>query len=120
VVAPLLLHAITLQLITYAARPTASYRALDIGVSASWLGLLSASFALLPLALAVPADRWTDRWGERVVMLMGVNGHLFLPIGGQQKCPLVATETAQSWPTDLPTGGSVALAMVGASSSSSG
>ena len=43
---------------------------------------------------------------------MVVNGHLFLPVGGQQKCPLVATRTARSWPTDLPTGVSVALAMV--------
>ena len=42
---------------------------------------------------------------------LSVNGHLFLPLGGQQKCPLVATRTARSWPTDLPTGVSVALAL---------
>ena len=32
-------------------------------------------------------------------------------MGGQQKCPLVAMKTAQSWPIDLPTMGLVALAM---------
>ena len=32
-------------------------------------------------------------------------------MGGQQKCPLVAMKTAQSWPTDLPTRGLVALVM---------
>lgn len=42
-----------------------------------------------------------------------VNGHSELPVGGQQNCPLVATETARSWPTDLPTWGVVALAMRG-------
>ena len=41
-----------------------------------------------------------------------VNGHSELPVGGQQNCPLVATETARSWPTDLPTRGLVALAMM--------
>jgi hypothetical protein len=40
-----------------------------------------------------------------------VNGQSDLPIGGQQKCPLVAMKTAHVWPTDLPTWGSVALAM---------
>lgn len=40
-----------------------------------------------------------------------VNGQYEVPMGGQQKCPLVATKTARSWPTDLPTRGSVASAM---------
>ena len=42
-----------------------------------------------------------------------VNGQSELPVGGQQNCPLVATETAHSWPTDLPTWVLVALAMRG-------
>ena len=37
-------------------------------------------------------------------VFMIVNGHLELPVGGQQDCPLVARRTARSWPTDLPTG----------------
>jgi hypothetical protein len=36
-----------------------------------------------------------------------------VPTGGQQKRPLVAMKTAHSWPRDLPTGWSVALAMLG-------
>ncbi len=40
-----------------------------------------------------------------------VIGQSELPVGGQQKCPLVATKTAHSWPTDLPTRDSVASAM---------
>ena len=80
-VAPLLLHAITLQLITYAARPTASYRALDIGVSTSWLGLLSASFALVgALVLLTFAQSFTTLLIG--VMLLGA-GHLFSVIGEQ-------------------------------------
>ena len=34
-------------------------------------------------------------------------------MGGQQKCPLVATKTAHPRPTDLPTWGLVALAVQG-------
>jgi len=42
-----------------------------------------------------------------------VNGQSKLPTGGQQKCPLVATKTAHTRPTDLPTWGLVALAVRG-------
>lgn len=47
----------------------------------------------------------------RLRRLLCVNGQYEVPMGGQQKCPLVATKTARSWPTDLPTRGSVASAM---------
>lgn len=32
-----------------------------------------------------------------------VNGHLKLPAGGHENCPLVANRTARSWPAVLPT-----------------
>jgi MFS family permease len=59
------------QVVTFVLRPTTTYRALELGVPAAWLGVLSASFAIAPLVLAVPSGQAVDRFGERRVMLVG-------------------------------------------------
>jgi MFS family permease len=67
----LLLHSVLVQAVTFVMRPTSTYRALELGVPATWLGVLSASFAIAPLVLAVPSGQAVDRVGERRVMLAG-------------------------------------------------
>ncbi|MEV0810360.1 MFS transporter [Micromonospora sp. NPDC050200] len=67
----LLLHAVLVQAVTFLLRPTTSYRALELGVPAAWLGVVSASFAVLPLLAAVLVGRATDRRGERPALLAG-------------------------------------------------
>ena len=67
----LLLHAILLQAITFVLRPMTSYRAIELGAPVFWLGALSACFALVPLLVAIPSGRATDRFGERLVMVAG-------------------------------------------------
>ena len=67
----LLLHSVITQVITFVLRPTSAYRAIEVGVSPAWLGALTASFAVVPLVLAVPSGQATDRFGERRVMLVG-------------------------------------------------
>ncbi|MFD3486558.1 MFS transporter [Streptomyces sp. NPDC058665] len=69
--APLYAHTFLVQAVTFVLRPTAVYRAIELDVPASWLGALGASFALVPLVLAVPAGHAADRFGERAVMLLG-------------------------------------------------
>ncbi|MCZ2860080.1 MFS transporter [Blastococcus sp. VKM Ac-2987] len=69
--AVLLLHSALTQVITFVLRPTSAYRALELDVPAAWLGALTASFAVVPLLLAVPSGQATDRFGERRVMLVG-------------------------------------------------
>jgi MFS family permease len=49
------------QVAIYVARPMTSYRLLGVGAGAGAVGLVSASFALLPLLLAIPLGRYTDR-----------------------------------------------------------
>jgi MFS family permease len=66
-----LAHALLVQSVTFVLRPTATYRALELGVPPFWLGALSASFAIAPLLLAVPSGHAVDRLGERRVMLAG-------------------------------------------------
>jgi MFS family permease len=67
----LLLHSALTQVITFVLRPTSAYRALELDVPTAWLGALTASFAVVPLVLAVPSGQATDRFGERRVMLVG-------------------------------------------------
>ena len=67
----LLLHSALTQVVTFVLRPTSAYRAIELDVPAAWLGALTASFAVVPLLLAVPSGQATDRFGERRVMLAG-------------------------------------------------
>jgi MFS family permease len=67
----LLGHAVLIQVVTFLLRPAISYRALELGVPATWLGIISGSFAVAPLVLAIPSGRMTDRRGERPMMVLG-------------------------------------------------
>ena len=71
VLALLLAHSVLTQAVTFVLRPTTAYRAIELDVPTAWLGALTASFAIVPLFLAVPAGQVTDRFGERRVMLVG-------------------------------------------------
>lgn len=64
-------HTLLVQAVTFVLRPTAIYRALELDVPTQWLGALGASFAVVPLLLAVPSGHAADRFGERRVMLAG-------------------------------------------------
>lgn len=59
----LLSVATLLQAATAVARPMASYRALEIGMDPSSLGLVAAAFAIAPVAFALSIGRRIDRWG---------------------------------------------------------
>jgi MFS family permease len=60
----LLVTATLLQAATAVVRPMASYRALDIGMAPSSLGLLAAAFAIAPVVFALSIGRLIDRFGE--------------------------------------------------------
>lgn len=64
-------HAVLLQCTVFVIRPTISYRAIGLGVPTAWLGLLAASFTIVPLAVAIPAGRLADRRGDRAVLAAG-------------------------------------------------
>ena len=63
------------------ARPTTTYRALDLGASTFEVGLVHAAFSVLPALTAVLLGRWIDRRGERglysfSLIVMGLGGVL--------------------------------------------
>lgn len=65
------MHALFVQMISYALRPAISYAILELGYSSSWLGVATAAFAIPPLVLALPAGRMADRVGERLCLVIG-------------------------------------------------
>ncbi|MFJ9391318.1 MFS transporter [Nocardioides sp. NPDC101246] len=92
---PFYAHTVLIQAVTFVLRPAAVYRALELDVSSYWLGALGATFAIVPLVLAVPAGLLSDRYGERPVMVAGglvtiasATGFLLL---GQSVAGVVAT-----------------------------
>ncbi|WP_406040416.1 MFS transporter [Micromonospora sp. NBC_00898] len=64
-------HTIVVQAATFMLRPASAYRALELDVPGAWLGGLGASFAVVPLVLAVPSGHAVDRFGERRIVLAG-------------------------------------------------
>ncbi len=81
-------HALLFQATTFLLRPTASYRAIELGVDTALLGLLAASFALVPLLVALPAGDLADRYGESRVMGAGA-----VLIGAAATMYVVASDT---------------------------
>ena len=56
------------------ARVVVSLYALDLGASPLAVGMLAASFSLMPVLLAWPVGRWADRAGARWPMVVGALG----------------------------------------------
>lgn len=77
----LLIHAFFLQLTIYIVRPTTAYRALEIGVEPALLGLVSTSFAVLPLFAAVLLGRASDRGHDGKMLVCGAGLMLLAGIG---------------------------------------
>ncbi|MDQ1556805.1 MAG: hypothetical protein QOI02_1807 [Actinomycetota bacterium] len=66
-----IVHAVLVQLVTYAFRPALSYALIEVRSPAALLGLMSATFALPALLLALPSGRLVQRFGERRTGLLG-------------------------------------------------
>lgn len=67
----LLLHATLLQLASFVVRPAATYRALELGVDPGYVGLLIASFAILPLFFSLFIGRASDRGQNSKILMCG-------------------------------------------------
>lgn len=59
------------QVVTFILRPTAIYRAIELDAPTQLLGAIGASFAVVPLLLAVGIGALTDRLGEKTLMITG-------------------------------------------------
>ncbi|MFT4298352.1 MAG: MFS transporter [Aeromicrobium sp.] len=69
--AALLAHSVLVQAITFLLRPASTYQALALDVPGGALGAIGATFAVVPLVLALPVGGLVDRLGEKTLMLAG-------------------------------------------------
>ena len=58
---PLLISTALVQVVVAMVRVTTSYRAVELGLSIVWLGLIAATFAVFPIMIAVRVGRTIDR-----------------------------------------------------------
>jgi predicted MFS family arabinose efflux permease len=118
--APLLAHVIVTHAMVLVVRVTVSYRIIELGLPAVWLGIISASFAVLPIFTAVRIGRYIDRghdahaaWiGSAITLVSAIalwawpgsafhllaftillgTGHMFLMAAQQMLCVRSASE----------------------------
>ena len=84
------------QAALYLARPVTSYRALALGADARAVGLITAAFALVPLVVAVPLGRASDRWRPGYLLTGGITlgGVACLLLGAAGTMPGLALASA--------------------------
>jgi predicted MFS family arabinose efflux permease len=78
---PLLTTAVLEQTVVTIVRVTTTYRAVELGLSVVWLGVITGVLAVLPLLLAVQVGRFIDRGNETRTAMIGA-GLLCLSCGG--------------------------------------
>ncbi|MEV0381422.1 MFS transporter [Nonomuraea sp. NPDC050643] len=92
----LVVHAILVQVVSYAIRPALSYAVLELGYGSAWVAVVAAMFALPPLILAVATGRLVDRVGERPSMVIGgvaLTAASAVAFAGSTRLPLLITAT---------------------------
>jgi MFS family permease len=82
---PLVVHSAVIQTIYAIVRVTTSYRAIELNLPVVWLGVITATFAILPMLLAVWLGRFLDRghdaeaaWIGSGVFVIACTGFCFL------------------------------------------
>jgi MFS family permease len=68
---PLLANAVMVQMVIGIIRVTTSYRTIELDLPVVWLGVISASFALLPVFSAVTLGRFIDRGNDSQASWIG-------------------------------------------------
>ncbi len=70
-VVPLMAHGIAVQMLTGLLRVSTSYHVIELELPVFWLGAISATFALLPVFLAVVVGRFIDRGHDALCARIG-------------------------------------------------
>src|SRR5262249_55956044 len=68
---PLLISGLLIQTVTALVRVTISYRAVELGLSIAWIGLVAAMFAIFPILIAVRVGRHMDRGHDARTVWIG-------------------------------------------------
>ena len=68
---PVLVNSLLIHAVVVIIRVTTSYRAVELDLSIIWLGVISATYAVLPIFLAVWVGRFIDRGHDAVTLWIG-------------------------------------------------
>ena len=68
---PLVLNSAIIQAVYAIMRVTTSYRAIELDLPVIWIGVISATFAILPIFLAVWVGRFMDRGNDAQACWIG-------------------------------------------------
>lgn len=74
-------HALICQIIYAMLRVTISYRAVEIGLPAIWVGIIAGASAVLPMFLAVSTGRFVDRGNDALAARLGACLIVFCCLG---------------------------------------
>src|SRR5579863_1951509 len=78
---PLLVNSVLVQTVVGILRVTTSYRTVELNLSIVWLGVISASFALLPVFSAVTLGRYIDRGNDSRAAWIGAGLIMISAVG---------------------------------------
>lgn len=87
---PLLAHSMLEQTAGNLIKVTIVYRALELGMSVFLLGLITATFAIMPAFLAIPMGRFMDRGHDSILIWFGSTILVFAALGFLLVPPSVA------------------------------
>lgn len=68
---PLLFNTAAVQVVISVTRVTTSYRAVELALPVAWIGVISAAYSIIPLALAVWVGRFIDRGHDALATWIG-------------------------------------------------
>jgi len=78
---PVLINSVLIHIVVVLMRVTTSYRAIELELPIIWLGVISATFAIFPIFLAVWVGRFIDRGNDAVTAWIG-SGVIAVACGG--------------------------------------
>jgi len=67
----LMIGSLLIQAVTFLLRPASAYQALNLDVPAAAIGAIAATFAVVPLVLALPLGGFVDRLGATLLLRIG-------------------------------------------------
>lgn len=78
-----LLNSLFIQGGIYVVRPIVTYKSIELGADATWIGVIGAAWAVAPLLLAIPIGRFVDRGKDGLALFAGAATLLVVSVAMQ-------------------------------------
>ncbi len=75
-----LLNSLFIQGGIYVVRPIVTYKSIELGADATWIGVIGAAWAVAPLLLAIPIGRFVDKGKDGLALFAGASTLLLVSI----------------------------------------